>query len=304
MSTDLEPSLEQGRSTATPPSAEAESAQQAHPLATHPVQLPDAPTADARTELRRKQMLALVRARDFVRVAEMSAHFHVSEVTIRSDLEVLSERGQLRRVRGGAMSRLLPPPERSFTEGLARQATEKEAIARAAAALVASGDTIILDVGTTTTALAHALLNRADLHNVVIMTNSLNIALDLEPAIPRFTVVVLGGTLRPMAHSLVDPLGEATIERIHAHTVFLACNGVDAAHGITNTNLAEITTKRALVRAARQRVVLADGTKIGVVALAHICAIPDVDLLLTDKTANQQALATLRDRHLEVRVAE
>lgn len=275
------------------------SAEQAQP--TPPV---EATSADVRAELRRKQILALVRARDFVRVAEISAHFHVSEVTIRSDLEVLSARGQLRRVRGGAMSRLLPPPEHSFDEGLAKQAHEKAAVAREAAALVHSGETVILDVGTTTTALAHALLARTDLQNVVIMTNSLNIALDLEPAIPRFTVVVLGGTLRPMAHSLVNPLGEFTIERIHAHTVFLGCNGVDAAHGVTNTNLAEIMTKRALARAARQRVVVADGTKIGVVALAHICDVTDVDLLITDSTANQQVLATLRERHLDVHVAE
>ncbi len=258
---------------------------------------------DLTTEERRRSILALVRAREFVRVTEISALFGVSEVTVRTDLEVLADRGQLRRVRGGAMSRLLPPPERSFAEGLTTHSAEKALIARVAAEHVHSGETILLDVGTTTTAVAEALLARHTLQNVVVMTNSLNIALDLEAAIPRFTVVVLGGTLRPMAHSLVDPLGEMTLERIHAHTVFLGCNGVDGEHGITNTNLAEVNTKRRLLRAARRRIVVADGSKLGVVALAHICDIQDIDLIITDTSANPQIVGALREHNVDVVLA-
>jgi DeoR family transcriptional regulator of aga operon len=98
---------------------------------------------------------------------------------------------------------------------------EKALIGRAAASLLNPGETVILDVGTTTTAVARALMEREDLHDIVIFTNGLNIALELEPAIPRFTVIVIGGTLRPMQHSLVDPLAGPMLERINAHTVFL-----------------------------------------------------------------------------------
>lgn len=259
---------------------------------------------DTLAEARRKQILALIKDKDFVRVSDTSTLFGVSEVTIRSDLDVLAQRGQIRRVRGGAMSRLIPPPERSFEEGLSAHAREKAAIARAAAGLVSTGETIILDVGTTTTAVAQALRERESVDNLVVFTNSLNIALDLEPAIPRFTVVVMGGTLRPTAHSLYDPLGEMTLERINAHTVFLGCNGVDLDRGITNTNLPEASTKRRILRAARRRVVVADSSKIGAVALAHLCDIDEIDLLITDAGVNPTFLAALRERHVATLVVE
>ena len=262
------------------------------------------PLGEAATEVRRKQILAFINARDFVRVADVSATFGVSEVTVRADLDTLAERGQIRRVRGGAMSRLLPPTERPFAEEQTARREQKDAIGRAAAALVTSGETIILDVGTTTAAIAKALLDHSDLRDVTIFTNALNIALDLEVAVPRFTVVVMGGTVRAMGHSLIDPLGEMTLEHISAHTVFLACNGVDIKAGITNTSLAEVSTKRRLLRAARRRVVVADSSKIGVAALAHLCDIDEIDLLVTDDCINPLLLAGLRERALDVQIAE
>lgn len=255
------------------------------------------------SEGRRRRMLHLIREREYVRVSDLSEAFGVSEVTVRNDLETLAQRGQIRRLRGGAMARLEPHPERTFDEALVAHAEQKQAIARAAAALVQPGESVILDVGTTTTSIAHALIAREDLRDVTVFTNGLNIALDLEPYVPRFTVIVMGGVVRPMGHSLVDPLGDMLVERINADTLFLACNGVDVDRGVTNNNLVEATTKQRLLHAARRRVLVADSTKIGVVALAHICDVEAIDLLLTDSGANPHALATLRDRHVEIQLA-
>ena len=254
------------------------------------------------SEARRRRMLGVIREREYVRVGDLSEAFGVSEVTVRSDLETLAQRGQIRRLRGGAMVRLEPHSERTFDEALVARAEQKQAIARAAAALIQSGESIILDVGTTTTSIAHALIAREELRDVTVFTNGLNIALDLESYVPRFTVVVMGGTVRPMGHSLVDPLGEMLVERINADTLFLACNGVDLDRGVTNSSLVEASTKRRLLNAARRRVLVADSAKIGVVALAHICDVEAIDLLITDGGANQQALAMLRERHVEVKV--
>ena len=260
-------------------------------------------SAETISEARRRRMLGVIREREYVRVGDLSETFGVSEVTVRNDLETLAKRGLIRRLRGGAMVRLEPHPERSFDEALGARAEQKQAIARAAALLPQSGESIILDVGTTTTSIAHALIARDDLHDVTIFTNALNIALDLEPFVPRFTVVVMGGSVRPMGHSLVDPHGEMLVERINADLLFLACNGVDLDRGVTNSNLAEASTKRRLLHAARRRVVVADSAKIGVVALAHICDVEAIDLLITDAGVNAHALAALRDRHVEVKLA-
>lgn len=259
---------------------------------------------DIPAEMRREQMLAFVRTRDFVRVSDLSTRFHVSEVTVRGDLDVLAERGQIRRIRGGAMPQSLPHPERPFEEMQGAHVDEKARIGRTAASLVSSGETVILDVGTTTTALARALVRRDDLYDVVVFTNSLNIAIELESATPRFTVIVTGGTLRPMQHSLVDPLGGMMLERINAHTVFLGCNGIDPIGGVTNINLPEAEMKRRMLQAARRRVIVADGSKVGGIELAKLCNIDEIDMLITDSTADPAVLNALRERDLEVLLAK
>ncbi len=255
-------------------------------------------------EIRREQLLSFIKANDFVKVSNLSARFSVSEVTIRGDLDALARRGHIRRIRGGAMPGTLSHSERSFEETKSTHVTEKALIAHAAASIVTSGETIILDVGTTATAVAQELLKRRDLHDIVIFTNALNIALELERAIPRFTVVVIGGTLRPLQHSLVDPLGGIMLERINAHTVFLGCNGVDAVGGITNLNLPEADIKRRMLKAATRRVVVADSSKVGKIALAHLCEVEAIDLLITDNAANPSVLNALLERNLEVMIAK
>lgn len=154
--------------------------------------------------LRHQAILEHLRQEGQVRVSELSERFAVSAVTIRADLEHLEQQGALRRTRGGAV----PAQQRRFELPLeaSRQvhAREKERIGRHAAGLVRSGETIILDVGSTTTELARSL--PPSLRNVVVVTSALNIALLLESH-PGITVVVTGGTLRPLQHSLVNPYG-------------------------------------------------------------------------------------------------
>lgn len=256
---------------------------------------------DLPTELRRAQILAYIKARDFVRVTDLSGRFHVSEVTVRADLDVLAERGDVRRIRGGAMPRTLPNrEERPFAD---ERVNEKLAIGRVTASLVAQGETIILDVGTTTTAVARALIQREDLRDIIIFTNALNIALELEAAIPRFSVVITGGTLRPLQHSLVDPLGVLMFERIKAHTAIVGCNGIDPQAGVTNINLPETEIKQRMLRSAKRRILVADGSKVGATELAHLCNLEDIDLLVTDSSADSTLLAALREQGLEILIA-
>jgi len=253
--------------------------------------------------IRRDRMLALLRERDFVRVADLAERFDVSEVTVRGDLDALQARGQLRRVRGGAVPRAAAPAERRFEEAEIAAATQKRAIARTAAGMVSDGDTIVLDVGTTTTAVAQALAERTELTDVTVFTSSLTIALALESADPRLTVVVTGGTLRSKQHSLVEPLAGLVLGTINAGTAFIGCNGIDIERGVTNVNLPETEIKRMILRASQQRVVCADSSKLGQVALAHVCDLDDVDRLITDDQADPDLIAALRDTGLEVVLA-
>ena len=250
-------------------------------------------------DVRRARIRAEVRARGYVRVSELTGEYGVSEVTIRSDLDTLCRDEEISRVHGGAMYRAATEP--SYEESLVTHADAKRRIGEQAAARIHSGDTVILDVGSTLGAVAEAIASRRDLRDVTILTNSLSHALTLEPTVPRNTVIVTGGTLRPRQHSLVEPYASGLFSNIHADVAIIGCTGVDAATGITNVNLPETELKRVMVAAARHVIVAADGTKIGRVDSGIIGPLEDATALITDsETADPAALAAIAATGIEV----
>jgi DeoR family transcriptional regulator of aga operon len=255
---------------------------------------------------RRERIQMLVDERGFVRVSELREAFGVSGVTARSDLDALEAAGSVQRVHGGAVpvpaTGTGPRPDRetSFEEALAASVLPKQQIGVLGASLVSSGQSVILDVGTTTLAVARALLARTELTDVVVITNGLRIALELEQAIPRFTVIVTGGSLRPLQHSLVEPLAATVLEQVHADLAFIGCNGVDAERGVTNVNLPEAGVKTLMLAAATRAIIVADGSKLGRVHLGRIGALAAFDTLVTDAEASPDRLAPLRDAGLTV----
>lgn len=270
----------------------------------------NATTAPLDAPRRRELALALVAERGFVRVAELSTAFGVTTVTARADLDALERQGAIRRVHGGAVpaSSALeaerPDREPTFEEALAASVEPKRLIGEHAAAMVRSGQSVILDVGTTTLQIARALRARTDLDDLVVFTNGLSIALELEDEIPRFTVVVTGGTLRPKQHSLVHPLAGSMLDEVHVDLAFIGCNGVDPVHGVTNANLPEAAVKSLMLRAAARSVVVADGSKLGEVHLGRIAPIDAFDVLVTDAAAPAPLVAELEVSGLAVQLAQ
>jgi DeoR family transcriptional regulator of aga operon len=254
------------------------------------------------TAVRRARVLETVRREQFASVADLSVTYGVSEVTIRNDLAVLAEQGRLRRVRGGAVHRTTTNSETPYEEAQATQVAAKIAIATAAAAIVESGQTVLIDAGTTTAATAGALCARHDLHDVTVFTNGLPVALELEPAIPQIAVMVTGGTLRRLQHSLVNPFGTTILEQVHGHVAILECQGIDPLAGVTHVHVGEAEIKRLMMRASRFRVLVADGSKLGQVSLVHLYPISELDLLITDTTADPEIVEALREQGLEVRI--
>jgi DeoR family transcriptional regulator, aga operon transcriptional repressor len=251
-------------------------------------------------EVRQQRTHEYLNQRGFVRVRELSDRFGVSTVTARNDLQALEERNMAQRVHGGAMPANRSRGERPFEEVATQHADEKFAIAAAAAQLVSSGESILIDVGTTAAAFASALVARTDLSDLNVITNGITIALILEAAHPRFSIVVTGGTLRPKQHSLVDPLAGSMLQTLSVDTVFLGCNGIHPDAGVTNINLPEAEIKRTMIAASQRCVVLADSTKFGTRALAPVCAIDDVDVVVTDSNATEEDLDALRERGVDI----
>jgi DeoR family transcriptional regulator of aga operon len=246
-------------------------------------------------EVRRDRILALLRDEEYVRISQLAEDFGVSVVTIRADLDYLGERKLVRRVRGGASQLAMEPDsEPSFELSLGSSAVEKAAIAQVAAGMVRSGESIVL---------AKALVARRELNDLVIFTNGMTIAHELEPAIPRFTVILTGGTLRPAQHALVDPLAGRILDHIHANIVFLGCNGLHAESGATNISLPDAEVKQRMVRAASRCVVVADSSKLGRIELVPICGIADIHALVTGEQADTGQVLALREQGLTVELA-
>lgn len=232
--------------------------------------------------IRREGLARLLSARGFVRVAEASLELGVSTVTVRADLTALEREGRAVRVHGGAMPvDALADRESPLAATRDRDADAKHAIGTEAATRVTSGDCIYLDAGSTALALAEALLDRRELHELVVVTPALPIALALESAIPRFEVIVTGGTLRPLQQSLVNPFAAPMLASLRFDLAFIGCNGIHARQGVTNINLPEAEIKTLAMRSAARSILVADAAKIGRVDLAVIGAIGDFDELIT-----------------------
>lgn len=240
-----------------------------------------------------------------MRVTDLSKIFGVSEVTVRSDLGYLADSSPVQRVHGGAMLRGdRPQTEQSFEQSEVTSAREKAGIGDAAADLVSPGDSLIIDVGTTTTAVARALAQRSELEDIVVFTNGLTIAMELELEIPRFTVILTGGRLRPRQHSLVDPLAGVILEQINVTMAFVGCNGVHPEEGITNINLPEAAVKSRMVKAAQRVVVVADGSKLGKISVARFADLSDVDVLVTGQSAPPELVSQIGDLGIATTVTE
>ncbi len=117
-------------------------------------------------------------------------------------------------------------------------------------------------------------------------------------------IVVTGGTLRPKQHSLVEPLATTLFQSLRVDSVFLGCNGIAVDGGVTNINLPEAVVKRAMLEAAARCVVMADATKLGVRALAPVCTLDEVDVLVTDGRALATDVEPIRAEGVDVVLAE
>ena len=171
----------------------------------------EAAPVSLRAALRHEAICVSLEASGRVSIPDLTDRLGVSAVTVREDLKHLEARGLLSRVRGGAVAKPGSKRETALEFTSRTNRAEKEAIGAFAASLIESGQTVIIDVGSTTTALATAL--SPDLSDVVVVTNGLNIAQQLEAA-PGVSVIVTGGTLRPLQHSLVAPMGTLLLDQL------------------------------------------------------------------------------------------
>ncbi|MES2390989.1 MAG: DeoR/GlpR family DNA-binding transcription regulator [Acidobacteriota bacterium] len=212
-----------------------------------------------------------------------------SIVTIRRDLDFLEQQGLLSRTHGGAVSiePLFYEPfkkDRSFVAQVERQAEAKRRIGRAAATLIKPGQTIAVSPGTTTAQIVRALPFDA---NLTIVTNTANVAMELSKR-KDVHVFLTGGHLHGEWFSLVGPTAVKSLESALIHTVFIGVDGIDATFGLSSFSADEAEVIAAMVRNAKDRIVVADHTKLGATINWRICATSEINTLITDTGASDE----------------
>lgn len=233
-------------------------------------------------------------------VAELRDLFGVSEVTIRSDLTYLAERGLVVRTHGGAAL-----PERRQLE-LSHQARErinvelKERIATAALELVTNHQSIVLDASTTALQIARAIKRRSGWQDLTVVTNGVFTAIELV-GVPGVTTIITGGILRETAVSVTGSLAEELLSKVNANVGFFGGLGLSAKNGLTDVDIQEIQMKSSMVEACQTIVAVVDHTKLGQVALATFAPIERIGLVITDSEGDPTELEAIRAAVPELR---
>lgn len=248
---------------------------------------------------RRAEILAWAREDGSVRVRELAEAFEVSEVTIRQDLERLETEGHVERTHGGAFLKSVTQQVRAMALQHQANMEAKQAIGRAAAALVRDGETIILDSGSTTTEVAANLLDRQAL---TVITNGLNIAL-LLGAQPSIAVHMPGGHFKAPTLSVSGERSVDYFDGMFVQRLFLATAAVSLEAGLTFPALGDIPVKRAMIESAEQVCLVADSSKIGKRSFSALGPVSMIHSLITDSGISNEDATRFRDLGIEVIIA-
>ena len=249
---------------------------------------------------RRQQMLNLLEETGTLNVGELADRFGVSVVTIRKDLDELGAEGLLERTFGGAVFSHRSRFNRSFLQRALEHRQEKRAIAAAALEYVQDGDTIILDAGTTTLALAQLL--KEHVKSVFVITCSIPATLELSSA--GYDILLLGGMVRNQSLALLGRETLRTIERYRADKAFLGSTGFTAEMGHSTPDADDALIKEALMRIADKTYVLVDSSKFNHDCQTSFAQLRDIHLTITDSRLPRAKLKALEALGAKLQTAE
>lgn len=244
---------------------------------------------------RRDKVLELVENGGFSSLKELVHEIGVSESTVRRDLEELERIGQIRRTRGGAA--YVGESLTTFDERRSRAHAEKQRIGRRAAELIGSGETILLDGGTTTLEVARNLAGKS----LQVVTNSLPIV-NLLVAASDIELMYLGGYLYPKTGVALGELTIQALESIHARRLVMSVGGI-TAEGLFNSNSLLVQTERQMMEAADEVIVVTDSEKLGHSELAHLCPLDQIDRMVVDAGITNEWKERIEANGIELVVA-
>jgi DeoR/GlpR family transcriptional regulator of sugar metabolism len=253
---------------------------------------------------RQNQIVEQVVKNGRITIPDICEMFNVSEMTARRDLNELDRQGLLRRVHGGAVANLGRSYEPPFQSRAVKNQDAKIAIGLKAAELIYDGDSIALDVGSTTLEIVKGLKEK---RNLTIITSCLQIAnrvVDTLALESDVRLILTGGIVRPRELSMVGTIPEKVYQDFHVDKAFIGIGGLSLEDGLTEYNIEDTQIKQMLIRNAREKIVVADGSKFGLTTFASVGPLAAVDRIITDRSAPQEILAGIRKLGVEILLAD
>jgi DeoR/GlpR family transcriptional regulator of sugar metabolism len=248
---------------------------------------------------RREKILDLLKEDGSAKVISLAKLFKVTEVTIRQDLDKLEKDGLVVKEHGGAYLKNVEDQVRTVSLAHQENMDKKVLIAHKCLEYIESGDSIILDSGSTTTEIAKLLRGYRDL---TVITNALNIALILG-AEPGIEVIMTGGEFKPPTLSLTGQKAADFFKGLNVQKLFLATAGLSLKSGLTYPSISDIVVKKAMIDAADTTYLVADSTKIGKSAFASLGALSLINYIITDSGIEEKHKEVFKDNEIELIIA-
>lgn len=253
-----------------------------------------------RAHERRAKIAEQVQEQGSVRLTELLNTFRVTDTSIRRDLQILESAGRLQRIHGGAVASGRGLTPNSFNAKTREHPAEKERIGAGAAALVRSGESILLDSGTTVLQVASHLPKVVNGSSpTTVVTSSLAVVQELE-AWNSLHLILLGGIVLPEFQATVGPQTIANLRRIQVDKAFIGCDGLSISHGLTTPHMLIAEVGRVMPEVARQVIAVADSSKLGRVGFTPIAPLTSIHTLVTDTNAPPELVREIRAAGIEV----
>ncbi len=243
---------------------------------------------------REKKILELLTEENNLTVNEISSRLNVSRVTVRSDFNSLEEKGLIVRIRGGAFPAFHP----EILESQKTMVHEKIRIAKAAAALISDGDTVMINDGTTSSLIPKFLLGKRDIR---VVTNS-TLIFTYARINPSLHLTLVGGEFRPSSEAIVGPIALKDLENYNVKYAFLGTGGFSQETGLTSQLVDGAEIFRKMCRQAEKVVVVADSSKYGKNGFVKIFPLDRMDILITDNGLNPQTVENLKEEEFIIKL--
>lgn len=245
---------------------------------------------------RRGEILQKLMMDGRVVVNELADKYEVTEETIRRDLEKLETEGYAKKTYGGAVRNDNMTSELPYTVRKQTNVNGKKYIGEIIGSLISDGDSLLLDTSTTALFTVKSIFSK---HNLTIVTNSVEILLDL-PQGHDWNIVSTGGSYRSESMSFYGPAAEEVVEKYYADYAIISCKGFDIEKGMTDGRETYAMLKKAFIRSAKKVILAVDHTKFNKISFVRLGELEDIDMVVTDLEPDESWKQLFREKGIEL----